>query len=122
MVWYRGGQCPVSEGHRGTAYLFGAKVAGHAAGFLTIREHYEYAAEIHIIGVRPEVHRQGVGRALLEVAEKYLRQRGIEYLQIKTLSPPIRMRAMREPEPSIRQWDFDPWKSSASFGGCRIPA
>jgi len=66
---------------------FLAAVDGRVLGFLTIREHNEYAAEIHIVGVRPEAHRQGIGRALLAEAERYLRQRGIEYLQVKTLSP-----------------------------------
>jgi ribosomal protein S18 acetylase RimI-like enzyme len=63
-----------------------ASVAGEAVGFLTLREHSEYAAEILVMGVRPESHRQGVGRALVTSAEQYLRQRGVEYLQVKTLS------------------------------------
>jgi len=66
---------------------FLAQGDGGVTGFLTIREHNEYAAEIHIVGVRPEAHRQGIGRALLAEAERYLAQRGIEYLQVKTLSP-----------------------------------
>lgn len=66
---------------------FLALVDGRVIGFLTIRIHDEYAAEIHIVAVRPEAHRQGIGRALLAEAEKYLGQRGIEYLQVKTLSP-----------------------------------
>jgi GNAT superfamily N-acetyltransferase len=59
----------------------------NAVGFLTLREHSEYAAEIHIMGVRPEMHRQGVGRALVNNAKSHLRLRGFEYLQVKTLSP-----------------------------------
>lgn len=55
-------------------------------GFLTIREENRYAAEIHVMAVRPEYHRRGVGTALLGAAEEYLRGRGIEYLQVKTLS------------------------------------
>jgi len=66
---------------------FLAEVDGRVLGFLTLRQHSEYAAEIHIVGVRPEAHRQGIGRTLLAEAEKYLRQRGVEYLQVKTLSP-----------------------------------
>jgi ribosomal protein S18 acetylase RimI-like enzyme len=55
-------------------------------GFLTIKEHTPYAAEILIMGVSPNMHRKGVGRRLVFEAEKDLRQRGIEYLQVKTLS------------------------------------
>ena len=60
---------------------------GEVAGFLTWTEYGAYAAEIHVMGVRPEVHRRGVGRALVRHAEDRLRRKGIEYLQVKTLSP-----------------------------------
>ncbi len=64
-----------------------ASVNGEVVGFLSLTEHTEYAAEIHVMGVRPDMHRQGVGRALVCKSEEYLRKRGIEYLQVKTLSP-----------------------------------
>lgn len=64
-----------------------ASVGGEAVGFLTLKEQNEYASEIQVMGVHPEVHRRGVGRALVVEAERVLRQRGIEYLQVKTLGP-----------------------------------
>lgn len=63
-----------------------AKRHGQTLGFLTLKLHTLYAAEIYVIGVRPEAHHRGIGRALLEQAEVYLRRQGIEYLQVKTLS------------------------------------
>jgi GNAT superfamily N-acetyltransferase len=65
---------------------FLAMVEDKAVGFITIQQQTEYAAEVHVMGVRPEMHRQGVGRALMKTAETYLRELGIEYLQVKTLS------------------------------------
>ncbi len=56
------------------------------AGFLTLKKHTPQAAEIHVVGVCLNLHRQGVGRALLAEVEQALRQQGIEYLQVKTLS------------------------------------
>ena len=56
-------------------------------GFLALKLHTEAAAEIYVMGVRPGNHRRGIGTALLEAAEAYLRGRGIEYLQVKTLGP-----------------------------------
>ena len=58
-----------------------------AVGFLTLKQHNEYAAEIHIIGIRPEQHRRGIGRALLAKAEEFLKREGVEYLQVNTLGP-----------------------------------
>jgi GNAT superfamily N-acetyltransferase len=66
---------------------FVALTDAQVVGFLTLRQHSEYAAEIHVMGVRPEMHRRGVGRLLVDGAEEYLRRRGVEYLQVKTLSP-----------------------------------
>jgi GNAT superfamily N-acetyltransferase len=64
-----------------------AMVGGQVVGFLTLTEHNAYAAEIHVMGVRPDMHRGGVGRVLVNEAEQVLRQRRLEYLQVKTLSP-----------------------------------
>jgi GNAT superfamily N-acetyltransferase len=70
-----------------TMPTFLAVANGRAVGFLTFRQHSKYAAEIHVMGVHPRVHRQGVGRALMGAVETNLRAQGIEYLQVKTLSP-----------------------------------
>ena len=56
-------------------------------GFVALKLHGEAAAEVYVMGVRPEYHRRGVGAALLDVAEAYLREQGVEYLQVKTLGP-----------------------------------
>jgi ribosomal protein S18 acetylase RimI-like enzyme len=55
-------------------------------GFLTLKQHSDHAAEIYVMGVLPDYHRQGVGRALTEFAERHLRARGVTFLQVKTLS------------------------------------
>ena len=64
-----------------------AAVDGHDCGILTLRLHSPYAAEIVVMGVRPEQHRSGIGRAMLEAAESWLAERDVTYLQVKTLSP-----------------------------------
>jgi GNAT superfamily N-acetyltransferase len=56
-------------------------------GFLSLKQHTDAAAEIYVMGVRPESHRRGIGSALIEAAESFLRERGVEYLQVKTLGP-----------------------------------
>ena len=63
-----------------------AKDNGQAVGFLTVVRHSPHAAELHVMAVRPELHRRGVGRSLVGAAEERLRSEGVEYLQVKTLS------------------------------------
>ncbi len=58
-----------------------------AIGFMTIEQHYPSSAELHVLCIRPEWHRKGIGRALLEASEKHTRRIGARFLQVKTLSP-----------------------------------
>jgi GNAT superfamily N-acetyltransferase len=55
--------------------------------FLSLKLRTPLAAEVYVMGVRRAQHGQGLGSALLEAAEGYLRARGVEYLQVKTLGP-----------------------------------
>lgn len=65
---------------------FVAFVDGRAVGFMTVKQHFPQAAELYVLGVLPEMHHRGVGRALLARVEAYLREQGVEYLQVKTLN------------------------------------
>lgn len=56
------------------------------AGFLSIKRHSDYSAEIFVMAVAPVFHRRGVGRRLVDAVEKMLREQRVEYLQVKTLS------------------------------------
>ena len=56
-------------------------------GFLSLKLHTDSAAEIYAMGVRPESHRRGIGTALVEAGESFLRGRQLEYIQVKTLGP-----------------------------------
>jgi GNAT superfamily N-acetyltransferase len=64
-----------------------ACVSNDPVGIITLRRHFEHAAEIHLMAVLSEYHRRGVGRAMLAFAERHLRERGVRYLQVKTQGP-----------------------------------
>lgn len=66
---------------------FLASTAEGVIGFLSLKQHNPYAAEILVMGVKEAAHRQGVGKALVVEAEKWLREQGVEYVQVKTLGP-----------------------------------
>ena len=55
--------------------------------FLSLKLHTEAAAEIYVMGVRPDKQGHGAGSALVHAVEAFLRARGVEYLQVKTLGP-----------------------------------
>jgi GNAT superfamily N-acetyltransferase len=66
---------------------FVARDGGDALGFMTVRRHFPESAELLVLGVLPDRHRHGIGSALLEAAEVWLRAEGVRYLQVKTLGP-----------------------------------
>jgi len=66
---------------------FLAKADGSVLGFLSLKQHTPYAAEILVMGVHPDVQRGGIGRALVDAAEAHARGLGVEYMQVKTLGP-----------------------------------
>ncbi|OGN72264.1 MAG: hypothetical protein A2X25_00415 [Chloroflexi bacterium GWB2_49_20] len=66
---------------------FLASISEHTLGFLSLKQHNTFSAEIYVMGVQPEAQRQGMGQALLHATQSWLRQQGVEYLQVKTLGP-----------------------------------
>ena len=64
-----------------------ATANGNDIGLATIVTHTAYAAEVYVMGVMPQYHRHGVGRAMLEAAERRLAAEGVEFLQVKTRGP-----------------------------------
>lgn len=59
----------------------------HVVGFVSLKQHTPYSAEVYVMGVLPASHRKGIGRALIKQSEEWLKKRDIEYLQVKTLGP-----------------------------------
>ena len=42
---------------------------------------------MHVLGLLPAYHRQGLGRRLVDVCERWLASEGVEYVQVKTIAP-----------------------------------
>jgi GNAT superfamily N-acetyltransferase len=60
---------------------------GTVVGVCLLRRHTPVAAEIELLAVPPELHRQGIGRLLVERAAADLRTDGVRLLQVKTFGP-----------------------------------
>ena len=56
-------------------------------GVLVTERHFPTAAEIHLMAVDRTRHRCGVGRALVEAAERAARDDGVTVMSVKTLGP-----------------------------------
>jgi ribosomal protein S18 acetylase RimI-like enzyme len=65
----------------------GRSARARPVGILLARRHYPWSAEIHLMAVDREVHRRGVGRALVTALETDLIADGTDLLQVKTLGP-----------------------------------
>jgi GNAT superfamily N-acetyltransferase len=64
-----------------------ALVEGPAlVGFLTLREHFPEAWDIHCVAIRADARGHGNGSRLLAHAEAWLRKRGVRFLQVKTVA------------------------------------
>jgi ribosomal protein S18 acetylase RimI-like enzyme len=66
---------------------FLARDSEHVIGFLSLKQHSPYSTEVYVMGIMSEAHRQGIGQALIDEAQAWLRKQDIEYLQVKTLGP-----------------------------------
>jgi ribosomal protein S18 acetylase RimI-like enzyme len=64
-----------------------ASLGDRDVGLLTLVRHSPYAAEVYVMAVLPQLHRRGIGKALLGHAEGVLAAEGVEFLQVKTLAP-----------------------------------
>jgi ribosomal protein S18 acetylase RimI-like enzyme len=68
-------------------HTFVAQRDDSLAGFLTLREHYPEAWEIHCLAVERSSHRRGIGRRLVRHSEEWLRARSVTVLHVKTVAP-----------------------------------
>jgi ribosomal protein S18 acetylase RimI-like enzyme len=60
---------------------------GDVVGVCLVRRHNPVAAEIDLLAVPPELHRQGIGQLLVDAVVERLQQDGVRLLQVKTFGP-----------------------------------
>lgn len=65
--------------------FYGVFEDGLAVGFVSIKLHNQYTAEIYVMGILEKYHRKGVGRRLVQTCEDYCRGIGMDFLTVKTL-------------------------------------
>ncbi|MBP0969177.1 MAG: GNAT family N-acetyltransferase [Oscillospiraceae bacterium] len=65
--------------------FFSAYDGCEPVGFICLRETGRDTAEIYVMGVLPDHHRNGAGRLLFEAARDAARDHGYSFLQVKTV-------------------------------------
>lgn len=59
---------------------------GQQRGFAALKHTSRYAAEIYVMGVCKQLHRNGIGRGLFNAMYQYALENGYEYLHVKTVA------------------------------------
>lgn len=73
-----------SQIHR--AYPFIAAFDGEKAiGFVALKVHNAYTADMYNLGILQEYHRKGIGHRLVAACEEYCREHQHKFLTVKTL-------------------------------------
>lgn len=65
--------------------FFAAFVQNDPAGFIALKETGRATAEIFVMGVLKEYHRNGIGKELVFTIEHYAKENGYDFLQVKTV-------------------------------------
>ena len=58
---------------------------GAAVGFVSIKVHNQYTAEIYVMGILEAYQRQGLGRKIVAICEEYCHTNNMAFLTVKTL-------------------------------------
>ena len=69
----------------GSLFFFAAELDNRICGFLCLKETGRPTVELAVMGVRKEVHRKGIGRALLDAAKQFAAETGYAFMQVKTV-------------------------------------
>jgi ribosomal protein S18 acetylase RimI-like enzyme len=84
-------------------------------GFVALKIHNQYTADIFNLGVLESYHRQGIGRSLIETAERYCVDNGYLYLTVKTLDSSAEYEPYERTRAFYRKMGFIPLEVFKTF-------
>jgi len=80
--------------------FYAVDVGGQTVGFAAVKIHNSDTAEICVMGIRNENHRQRLGTGLIREAERFCKASGHRFLTVKTLDGSV---------------DFKPYEKTRKF-------
>ena len=95
--------------------------SGSIVGFLSLREHFASSWEIDAVAVQAGFRGHGIGKALLEHAESWLRSRGAAFLQVKTLAAVHPSKEYAETRRFYESVGFQPFEVMPMLWGKGLP-
>ena len=107
--------------HAASAPMMIAEVQGEVVGYVAIAEHFGTNCEPHSMGVLPALHRQGIGRALVETTARWAHDRGYAYLTVKTLAVTHRDPNYAATRLFYRKMGFQPFEVLETLWGRDLP-
>lgn len=66
--------------------FFAAEYEGFFVGFLSLKKTSDYVVEVAVTGVLKKYRGNGIGTLLFNCAKAYAKEKGFEYVQVKTVS------------------------------------
>lgn len=87
---------------------FMARDVDLTVGFVTLRQHFPKSWEIHCIAVHCDRRSGGVGRLLVEHAERWLIEQDVAFLQVKTIAETSPSQEYRETRVFYAKMGFTP--------------
>ncbi|MDI6858207.1 MAG: GNAT family N-acetyltransferase [Dehalococcoidia bacterium] len=85
-------------------------------GFLALRHHNPLSSEVHVMAVRRECHRRGVGAALMRTAEEALAGK-VRLLHVKTLGPSHHDEGYKRTRAFYAAMGFVPLEETTAYWG-----
>ena len=96
--------------------------ANRVVGFLTLQEHFPHAWEIHCVAIHAVARNQAHGSRLLAHAEAWLSERGVRFLQVKTVAHTSRSEAYAQTREFYARRGFTPLEIFPTLWAPQNPA
>ncbi len=77
-------------------------------GFICLKNNNQYTADIYVTGVLKEYHRKGIGRNLVSISEKYLKENRYNLFMVKTLGESSEYEYYRRTRAFYKEMGFYP--------------
>ena len=101
---------------------FALEEGSRLVAFLTLKEHFPEAWEIHCVAVHADARNRGCGTRLLDEAEAWLARRGVRFLQVKTIAASSSSASYAETREFYARRGFEPLEVFPTLWHVRNPA